>query len=274
MPISLVITLIGRLRHGGAGVGLGRRRWRWHATSPERKRLRTPDGAARHGPAPVNVPIADVPSATFEGASSSMLPTSPTDLVAACAGGWPRPATKSTRPRSWYSAVRFVLPVSWSGSCRSWCSACRGGWVLGLASAALGVVMPDLLARAEDREIPEGHSGRPAGRARPDRRLHRGGIEPRPGHREGQRRTGDRASGDRPRAEDAVEPDPGGQAPHGGVSGSREANRRGRCPIAGGDADPDRSLRHQHRAGPAHAGRHPAVRSAGSAPKSGPARSA
>ena len=54
----------------------------------------------------------------------------------------------------------------------------------------------------------------------------------------------------------------------------REAHRRGRCPVAGGHADPDRSVRHQHRTEPAHARRNVCEANAGSAPKSAPARSA
>jgi len=139
MPISLLITLLAVFASvavvSGSVASLALAR-----TSPERRRLRnftTPRAAA----APINVQVADAPSPTLK-RFSDMLPTSPTDLSRlrrrlAVAGyeGYSAAVV--------YSAVRLLLPVV-LGVTTVLALGFNDGWVLGLTSAALGFVTPDL----------------------------------------------------------------------------------------------------------------------------------
>jgi tight adherence protein C len=108
-------------------------------TSPERKRLRrltTPRVEA-----PVNIQITEVPSEGLR-RISSILPSSPADLTSLrrrlAAAGYDEYGAAV-----WYSAARlglpvllFVIPILALGI--------LDGWVLGFASAAIGIVIPDL----------------------------------------------------------------------------------------------------------------------------------
>ena len=62
------------------------------------------------------------------------------------------------------------------------------GWLLAIVAAVLGYLVPDLAPDARDAAAPEGDPERPAGRDRPDRRLRRGRLEPRPGDHARERR--------------------------------------------------------------------------------------
>jgi tight adherence protein C len=139
MPISLLITLLAVFASvavvSGSVASLALAR-----TSPERRRLRN-FTAPRPAAAPINVQIADAPSPTLK-RFSDMLPTSPTDLSRlrrrlAVAGyeGYSAAVV--------YSAVRLLLPVV-LGVTTVLALGFNDGWVLGLTSAALGFVTPDL----------------------------------------------------------------------------------------------------------------------------------
>jgi tight adherence protein C len=108
-------------------------------TSPERRRLRhltTPRETA-----PVNIQIAEVPSEKLT-RISRMLPTSPADLTGLrrrlAAAGYDDYAAAV-----WYSAARLGVPVL-LGVVPMLVLGIRGGWVLGFACGAIGVVVPDL----------------------------------------------------------------------------------------------------------------------------------
>jgi tight adherence protein C len=140
MPISLVITLmavfatVALVSGSVASLTLAR-------TSPERKRLRNLTAPRVAVAAPVNVAIAEAPSATLK-AMAGILPTSPNDLSRLrrrlAGAGYEEYSAAVV-----YSAMRFVLPVV-IGIVPILALGVSGGWVLGLTGAALGIVMPDL----------------------------------------------------------------------------------------------------------------------------------
>jgi len=139
MPISLLITLLAVFASvavvSGSVASLALAR-----TSPERRRLRN-FTAPRPAAAPINVQIADAPSPTLK-RFSDMLPTSPTDLSRLrrrlAAAGYEGYSAAVV-----YSAVRLALPVV-LGITTVLALGFTDGLVLGLTSAALGFVMPDL----------------------------------------------------------------------------------------------------------------------------------
>jgi tight adherence protein C len=147
MPIALAVTLIAVFATvallSGTAVSLV-----FTQTSPERRRLRD-FTAPRSETAPVNIRLADVPSQNLR-RISGMLPTSPTDLTRLRR----RLTTAGYEGYSaaiWYTAVRLALPV-WLGVIPVLVLGVSGGWAVGLASAAIGVVLPDLwLSRKTDQ---------------------------------------------------------------------------------------------------------------------------
>jgi tight adherence protein C len=109
-------------------------------TSPERRRLRELT-APRSEKAPVKLQLAEVPSQKLR-RISGMLPTSPTDLTRLRR----RLATAGYEQYSaaiWYSAVRLTLPVL-LGVVPLLVLGVDNGWAVGLASGALGAVIPDM----------------------------------------------------------------------------------------------------------------------------------
>ncbi len=115
---------------------------------------------------------------------------------------------------------------------------------------------------------------RAARRARPAHRLPRGRLEPRPGHREGERRARARLPGARRGAPDDHHRDPRRQAAPRSVQELRGAHEGGRRPLARRHAGADRPLRHQRRAGAAHARRDVAHQAPAARPRRRPRRSA
>ena len=139
MPISLLITLLAVFASvaivSGSVASLALAR-----TSPERRRLR--NFTAPRATAPqVNVQVADAPSPTLK-RMSDMLPTSSTDLSRLrrrlAAAGY-----EGYSAAVLYSAVRLALPVV-LGVLTVLALGFSDGWVLGLTSAALGFITPDL----------------------------------------------------------------------------------------------------------------------------------
>jgi tight adherence protein C len=139
MPISLMITLlavfasVALLSGSVASLALTR-------TSPERKRLRTMT-APRVATAPVTIQIADAPSPRLK-AMSGVLPGSPKDFTnlrrrLASAG------YEEYSAAVWYSIARLAVPVVF-GIVPVIVFGVTNGWVLGLATAAIGFVLPDL----------------------------------------------------------------------------------------------------------------------------------
>jgi len=139
MPISLLITLLAVFASvavvSGSVASLALAR-----TSPERRRLRN-FTAPRPAAAPINVQIADAPSPTLK-RFSDMLPTSPTDL-SRLRGRLAVAGYEGYSAAVVYSAVRLLLPVV-LGVTTVLALGFNDGWVLGLTSAALGFVTPDL----------------------------------------------------------------------------------------------------------------------------------
>ncbi len=139
MPISLLITLLAVFASvaivSGSVASLALAR-----TSPERRRLRTFTAPRAMAPQ-VNVQVADTPSPTLK-RMSDMLPTSSTDLSRLrrrlAAAGY-----EGYSAAVLYSAVRLALPVV-LGVLTVLALGFSDGWVLGLTSAALGFVTPDL----------------------------------------------------------------------------------------------------------------------------------
>jgi tight adherence protein C len=139
MPISLMITLLAVFASvallSGAVASLALTR-----TSPERKRLRTMT-APRVTPAPVTIRIADAPSPTLK-AMSGMLPTSARDFTQlrrrlASAG------YDDYSAAVWYSIARLAVPIV-LGVVPVITFGVNNGWMLGLATGAIGFVLPDL----------------------------------------------------------------------------------------------------------------------------------
>ena len=139
MPISLTFTLVAVFATvallSGSVVSLV-----FTQTSPERKRLRhltTPRAEA----APVSIQITEVPSEGLR-RISSVLPSSPADLTSLrrrlAAAGYDEYGAAV-----WYSAARLCVPVL-LGVIPILVLGISDGWVLGFASAAIGIVMPDL----------------------------------------------------------------------------------------------------------------------------------
>ncbi len=125
-------------------------------------------------------------------------------------------------------------------------------WYFALLGAAFGFVLPERVAGAPDGAAAEADSQRPAGRARPDDRLHRGRLGHRPGDHEDERRARHHLSGARRGNAAGHDRDARRQAAPRGVQELRLAHEGRRGPLAGVDADSDRPVRHQHRAGPAN----------------------
>jgi tight adherence protein C len=139
MPISLVITLVGvfgtiALISGTlASLALTR-------NAPERRRLRRMT-APRASTAQVeDLQLADAPSPAFK-RLSKVLPASPSDQLRRrlAAAGYHQYGAGV-----WYSTARQVLPVL-LGLAPVLVLGLRSGWVAGLAGAALGYVIPDLV---------------------------------------------------------------------------------------------------------------------------------
>jgi tight adherence protein C len=139
MPIPLTITLIAVLATvallSGSAVSLV-----FTQRSPERKRLRhltTPRVEA----APVSIQITEAPSERLR-LISSVLPTSPADRTRLrrqlAAAGYEEYAAAV-----WYSAAKLGLPLT-LGAIPILVLGISGGWVLCLASAAVGIVIPDM----------------------------------------------------------------------------------------------------------------------------------
>jgi tight adherence protein C len=147
MPIALAVTLVAVFATvallSGTVASLV-----FTQTSPERRRLRDLT-APRSETVPVNIRLADVPSQNLR-RISGMLPTSPTDLTRLRR----RLTTAGYEGYSaaiWYTAVRLALPVL-LGVIPVLVLGVSGGWAVGLASAAMGAVLPDLwLSRKTDQ---------------------------------------------------------------------------------------------------------------------------
>jgi tight adherence protein C len=141
MPISLVLTLVAvfatvALVSGSlASLALTR-------NAPERRRLRHMTAPRTPTTQVENLQLADVPSAALK-RFSNLLPTSSTDRSRLrrrlAAAGYQQYAAEI-----WYSTARLVLPVL-LGLVPLVILGVRSGWAAGLAVAAVGFVIPDLV---------------------------------------------------------------------------------------------------------------------------------
>lgn len=139
MPISLVITLVGvfgtiALISGTlASLALTR-------NAPERKRLRRMTVPRASAAQVEDLQLADAPSPAFK-RLSRVLPASPNDHLRRrlAAAGYHQYAAGV-----WFSTARQALPVL-LGLAPVLVLGLRAGWVAGLAGAALGYVIPDLV---------------------------------------------------------------------------------------------------------------------------------
>ena len=196
-----------------------------------------------------------------------------------------------SRRRRWARLRRRLAAPATTARCRRSSTRCRivlpvvlAAWPLivlrsdrallvAVLAAIVGYLLPGFVARAQDRGTPEADSQRPARRARSADRLHRGR------HAASTRRSqGDRGARRRYPALAELRTDhhrdSRRQAAHRGVQELRRSHQGRRRAVAGGDADADRPVRHQHRPGAAHARRHARGPSGGSAPRRGPPSSA
>lgn len=141
MPIPLVITLVAVFATvaliSGSVASLALTR-----NAPERKRLRNLTAPRTSTSQVEMLQLADVPSPALR-RFANVLPASPTDLSRLrrrlAAAGYNHYAAAV-----WYSTARLILPVL-LGIVPFLLLGFRSGWVAGLASAALGVVIPDLV---------------------------------------------------------------------------------------------------------------------------------
>ena len=141
MPITLVVTLVAVFATvalvSGSVVSLALAR-----STPERRRL-------RHLTTPRKTPNRVETLQLAEGPSPaltrlwSLLPASPTDLSRLRrrlgAAGY-----RDDSAAIWYSIARLVMPVVF-GAVPLFIVGVRSGWVAGLACAAVGLVLPDLV---------------------------------------------------------------------------------------------------------------------------------
>ena len=140
MPISLAVTLVAvfatvaLLSGSVASLALAR-------TAPERKRLRhltTPRSPDRVE----QIQLAETPGPALK-RLANLLPGSPTDLTRLrrrlAAAGYTEDAAAI-----WYSAARLVLPVLF-GIAPVLIVGVRAGWLVGLACAIVGLLIPDMV---------------------------------------------------------------------------------------------------------------------------------
>ncbi len=92
-----------------------------------------------------------------------------------------RPPTITRSRRLAVPAILGLVPLALMGTNR---------WLAALVTGGIGYLIPDLIADARDTTASEGDSERPARCHRPDRRLRRSRLQPRPGHRPRERRVG------------------------------------------------------------------------------------
>ena len=141
MPISLVLTLVAVFATvallSGALASLALTR-----NAPERRRLRHMTAPRRSAVTVENLQIADAPSPTLR-RFASVLPSSSTDRSRLrrrlAAAGYHEYSAAVL-----YSAARMVLPVL-LGVAPLFVIGAGSGWLIGLACAALGWVLPDLI---------------------------------------------------------------------------------------------------------------------------------
>jgi len=139
MTISLAVTLLAVFATvallSGTAASLA-----FTQASPERRRLRNLT-APRSKTAPVTIALAEAPSKKLRRVAG-VLPTSSTDLSRLrrrlAAAGY-----EQYGAAIWYSAVRLSLPVV-LGVIPILVLSVSGGWAVGFASGAIGVVIPDL----------------------------------------------------------------------------------------------------------------------------------
>ncbi len=268
LPLAAVFISVALAVGSLASMALAR-------TSPVRRRLQPTVGLRQRfaGRASFDQlslflrPAATSAQATVEGAARGV-----DQRVAAAAPAWSSPAGRIRTPPAitrwprWSSPIVFgLLPLALMGTQRLAAGARR----------RRGRLYPSRLhPDARDAAPSEGDSERPAGRDRSDRRLRRGRIEPRPGDHARERRARARAAGAGARAANGDQRDPGRQTAARSLPGTRQTHAgRGRA-RARHDADPDRPLRHEHRAGAAARTPRRRAPSGGSGPKSAPPRSA
>jgi tight adherence protein C len=141
MPISLVITLAAVFATvalvSGSVTSLALTR-----NTPERRRFRNLTAPRTSTAQPNMLQLAEVPSRALK-RLSNLLPASPTDLSRLrrrlAAAGYNQYAAAV-----WYSTARLIAPVL-LGLVPFLFLSFSSGWVVGLASAVVGVMIPDLV---------------------------------------------------------------------------------------------------------------------------------